>query len=53
MYGAPVGIVPTPDGGGYWLVLDEEGVDVGVASFGDAATFASMGVTTPVVGGSA
>ena len=34
-----VGIAPTPDGGGYWLVAS----DGGVFSFGDAHFYGSMG----------
>ncbi|MDA8279290.1 MAG: hypothetical protein M0Z63_02510, partial [Actinomycetota bacterium] len=44
-----VGIAPTPDGGGYWLV----GADGGVFSFGDASYAGSMAAThlnSPVVG---
>jgi len=44
-----VGIVPTPDGGGYWLVA----ADGGVFSFGDAQFYGSMGgkpLSSPVVG---
>ena len=45
-----VGIVATPDGGGYWLVA----ADGGVFSFGDASFYGSEGATgtpTPVVAG--
>ncbi len=44
-----VGIVPTPNGQGYWLVA----ADGGVFSFGDASFYGSMGGKTldsPVVG---
>ncbi|MDA8375355.1 MAG: hypothetical protein M0Z91_14095, partial [Actinomycetota bacterium] len=44
-----VGIAPTPDGKGYWLVAS----DGGVFSFGDAGFYGSLGGTTlnkPVVG---
>ena len=44
-----VGIVPTPDGGGYW----EVGADGGVYAFGDAGFYGSMGGThlnLPIVG---
>jgi hypothetical protein len=38
-----VGIAPTPDGRGYWLVA----ADGGVFSFGDAAFHGSMGAAPP------
>ena len=44
-----VGMAPTPDAKGYWLVAS----DGGVFSFGDAGSFGSMGatkLTEPVVG---
>ncbi|MHB1721018.1 MAG: hypothetical protein ACYCV1_12995, partial [Acidimicrobiales bacterium] len=44
-----VGMAPTPDGHGYWLV----GADGGVFSFGDASFYGSMGdqkLNAPVVG---
>jgi hypothetical protein len=44
-----VGVAPTPDGGGYWLVA----ADGGVFTFGDAGYFGSMGGThlnAPIVG---
>jgi hypothetical protein len=44
-----VGMAPTPDGGGYWLVA----ADGGVFSFGDAAFFGSTGsmhLNAPIVG---
>ena len=44
-----VGMAPTPDGHGYWLVAS----DGGVFSFGDAGSYGSMGgtkLTQPVVG---
>ncbi len=44
-----VGMAPTPDGGGYWLVA----ADGGIFSFGDAAFFGSTGgmrLNSPVVG---
>ena len=34
-----VGMVPTPDGGGYWLVAS----DGGIFNYGDARFFGSMG----------
>ena len=37
-YLASVGMAPTPDGGGYWLV----GLDGGVFSFGDAGFYGSL-----------
>lgn len=47
-----VGITPTPDGKGYWLI----GADGGVFSFGDASFYGSHGaspLTSPVVAGAA
>ena len=44
-----VGIAPTPDGGGYWLVAS----DGGIFSFGDAGYYGSMGnkpLNKPIVG---
>ena len=44
-----VGMAPTPDGGGYWLV----GSDGGVFAFGDALFFGSLGgshLNRPIVG---
>ena len=44
-----VGMAPTPDGGGYWVVA----TDGGIFAFGDAAFFGSTGSMTlnkPVVG---
>ena len=38
-----VGMAPTPDGKGYWLV----GADGGVFAFGDAVYYGSMGGTPP------
>ncbi len=49
LQGPVVGMAPTPDGQGYWLVA----LDGGVFSFGDAAFYGSMGATRlnqPVVG---
>jgi hypothetical protein len=46
---AVVGLVPTPDGGGYWEVTSAGDV----YSFGDAGFFGSMGDVTlarPIVG---
>jgi hypothetical protein len=44
-----VGIAPSSDGGGYWLV----GSDGGIFNFGDAGFFGSLGASPlpqPVVG---
>ena len=44
-----VGIAPTPDGGGYWLVAS----DGGIFAFGDAGFYGSMGgkpLNKPIVG---
>ena len=44
-----VGLAPTPDGGGYWLVAS----DGGVFAYGDAAFFGSAGslhLNAPIVG---
>jgi hypothetical protein len=38
-----VGMVPTSDGGGYWLVAS----DGGIFTFGDAAFYGSLGATPP------
>ncbi len=38
-----VGIAPTPDGGGYWLVAS----DGGVFNYGDAGFFGSLGGSVP------
>jgi hypothetical protein len=44
-----VGMAPTPDGGGYWLVAS----DGGIFAFGDAAFYGSTGslhLNKPIVG---
>src|SRR5262249_48244681 len=49
LYAPIVGMAPTPDGGGYWMVA----LDGGVFTFGDAGFYGSTGairLNQPVVG---